>query len=85
MSKIFEALQGARSEVSDLLPSLVGDDPGFQPAPDSGGRATGQAAAPPPAEPIGEIRSGRVEGFAENEAAPFPLPFRRCLSRKPAS
>jgi capsular exopolysaccharide synthesis family protein len=27
MSRIFDALQGTRSEISDLLPALVGDDP----------------------------------------------------------
>lgn len=50
MSKIFEALQGARSEVSELLPSLVGDDSTSGPPPISatGPAAAAHAAAPPP-------------------------------------
>src|SRR5579862_3928373 len=44
MSRIFDALQGTRSEISDLLPALVGDDPQGPKQPP----AAPQAAAPVP-------------------------------------
>ena len=72
MSKIFEALQGARGEISDLLPSLVGEDsisdrpriPAAEaPAP------VHEAGLPPPPEFERGDREGWREGIRKMKLA----------------
>ena len=72
MSKIFEALQGARSEVSELLPSLVGDVSISSPPPISaaGAPVAAHAAAPPPVPEVDAgIRTGRRDGIRKVKLA----------------
>lgn len=72
MSKIFEALQGAQSEVSELLPSLVGDVSISSPAETSpaGPAVAARAAAPSPVTELGRgDQAGRRDGIRKVKLA----------------
>jgi capsular exopolysaccharide synthesis family protein len=86
MSKIFDALQGTRSELSDLLPSLLGEPAGTpyrapeSPAPLA---TAGELAVEEPAVVLPGVEQRRMEERREFEPVPSGASAAKALTPEP--